>query len=202
MDKTDEYKMQRTTSVRLRKRRGQAKKEFLKDRRSGEFGYNTRPDGWSYVSFQDPATVAQTHTSGPVSLVVNPVSDNSNPMAGGPRSLCFIPSVDTAYQPSKYYQHVHSLHTSDKTGMQVMTDTEDCVRTRRRRGRGSEETRERKLWRRSAIGLGEQERTKRVMYKDFGLIDNPRQFEADSEINISLRNQQRLCHASDLFPRL
>ena len=111
-------------------------------------------------------------------------------MAGGARSLCFIPSIDSADKPHTYYPP-GPMTVSDNTARQVMSDTEDCVRTRRRGGRGDEEARDRKLWRRSAIGLGEGERARRIVYKDFGMIDKPQQLESLSEINISSRNRVR-----------
>ena len=104
----DGYKMHRSTSIRLRKRRDQARKEFLKDRRSGEFGYSSHHDGWSYVSFKNPQNVVHTDRSGPVSLGLNPVRGHPrHPMAGGAHSLGFIPPVDDDDQPSIYYPPVH-----------------------------------------------------------------------------------------------
>ena len=63
------------------------------------------------------------------------------------------------------------------------------MRNRGRGGSRSEESRDMKLWRRSAIGLGEEERARRVVYKDFVFIDNPHQFESHSEINIPFCKQ-------------
>ena len=134
--------------MHLRKRRDQAKKDFLQDRRSGHFIADTRYDGWEYVSYQEHSAVARTQRE-----------DNANPIVGGPRSLGYLP----ADQPSRYYQHGPSL-VSD----QGMTD---------RGGRGSDQTRERNLWRKSAIGVEEEEMDGGVVYKDFGLVDNLRQFE-------------------------
>ena len=47
-------RLHRAASVRLRKRRDQARKEFLNNRRSGDFGYRTSgvvDDGWDFQSF-------------------------------------------------------------------------------------------------------------------------------------------------------
>jgi hypothetical protein len=69
-----------------------------------------------------------------------------------------------------------------------MSDTEEGGRSRRRGGggRGGEEARERKLWRKSAIGIGEAERSRNIVYKDFGLIDCA---EPASDIRPGQRNQ-------------
>ena len=55
-------RLQRATSVRLRRRRDQARKEFLNNRRSGDFGYKSSPavngvldDGWDFQSFIQPS---------------------------------------------------------------------------------------------------------------------------------------------------
>ena len=104
----DGYKMQRSTSVRLRKRRDQARKEFLKERNSGEFGYRSHHDGWSYVAFKTPENGAQPNRLGPVSLGVNPVRGHPpHPLAGGARSLGFLPPVDDDEHPCSYYPPVH-----------------------------------------------------------------------------------------------
>ena len=200
LGKMDLYKVHRSTSIRLRKRRDQAKKDFLLGSPSGQFVSDTRHDGWSYMSFQEPSAPVHSRTSGPVSLSASQArgevcADNSNPMPYSPRSLGYIPTVSAADLSSRYYQHGPSLHGS----LQVMSDTEDCLRTRGRGGRASEETRERKPWRRSAIGLGDEERAGRIVYKDFGMIDNPPRLEALSERNIPLRNKNR---SSELFPRI
>ena len=55
-------RLQRATSVRLRKRRDQARKDFLNNRRSGDFGYKSSPvsgvldDGWDFQSFVQPSS--------------------------------------------------------------------------------------------------------------------------------------------------
>ena len=184
----DLYKMHRKASIRLRKRRDQAKKDFLQESQSDQFPSDIRHDGWSYMSFKSPS--AQSRTSGPVSLFENTIRRellDSNAMMNSPRSLGYIPTMS-----SKYYQHGPSLHSSLlAVSNQAMTETEDHVRNRGRGGRGSEESRDRKLWRRSAIGLGEEERARRVVYKDFGFIDNPHQFESHSEINVPFCKQER-----------
>ena len=67
-------RLQRATSVRLRRRRDQARKEFLNNRRSGDFGYKSSPaasgevdDGWDFQSFIQPSAhhdrsiIAQSH---------------------------------------------------------------------------------------------------------------------------------------------
>ena len=156
--------------------------------RSGEFGYNNNHDSWSYVSFKSPESGAQPNRSGPVSLGANPVRQHrQHPMIGGARSLGFIPPVDDDDQPSSYYPPVH-MAVPDKISIQVMSDTEDCDRVRRERG---EEARERKLWRKSAIGLGETERPRDIVYKDFGMIDTPDQLESVSEIQSASHRQSR-----------
>lgn len=59
-------RLHRAASVRLRKRRDQARKEFLNNRRSGDFGYRTASgvvdDGWDFQSF--------VHSQAPASLSV------------------------------------------------------------------------------------------------------------------------------------
>ena len=72
-----------------------------------------------------------------------------------------------------------------------MSDTEDCARVRKRGGRGGEEAREKKLWRKSVIGLGEAERSRDIVYKDFGMIDIPDQLEAVSERQSASHRQSR-----------
>ena len=187
----DGYKMHRSTSVRLRKRRDQARKEFLKERKSGEFGYSSHHDGWSYVSFQSPENGTQPNRPGPVSLGLNSVRCHpQHPIIGGARSLGFIPPGDDDDHPSSYYPPVH-MAVPGQTSRQVMSDTEDYDRGRRRGRRGGEEDRERKLWRKSVIGLGEAERSRDVVYKDFGMIDTPDQLEAVSEIQSSSHRQSR-----------
>ena len=62
---------------------------------------------------------------------------------------------------------------------------------RRRGGRGGEEAREKKIWRKSVIGLGEAERSREIVYKDFGLIDTPAKLEAVSERRGSSHRQSR-----------
>jgi len=156
----DKYKVQRSTSIRLRKKRDQAKKEFLRDRRSGDFGYNSNQGGWSYLSFPSTQSVIKPDMPGPLSLGVTPVNAPQHQISGGARSLCFIPSVDDHVQQRSY-----------QPGRQVMSDTEDCVGARRRGGRGGEEARQRKLWRKSALGIGEAEHSRNIIYKDFGPID-------------------------------
>ena len=132
----DGYKMHRSTSIRLRKRRDQARKEFLNERKSGEFRYSSHHDGWSYVSFQSPENGTQPNRPGPVSLGLNSVRCHpQHPIIGGARSLGFIPSVDDDDQPSSYYPPVH-IAVPGQTPRQVMSDTEDCARVRRRGGRG------------------------------------------------------------------
>ena len=162
----DKYKVQRSTSIRLRKKRDQAKKEFLRDRRSGDFGYNSNHGGWSYLSFPSTQNVIKPDMPGPMSLGVTPLSAPQHQISGGARSLCFIPSLEEHAQPRSY-------QPPNQAGRQVMSDTEDCGRSRRRGGggRGGEEARERKLWRKSAIGIGEAERSRNIVYKDFGPID-------------------------------
>jgi hypothetical protein len=56
-------------------------------------------------------------------------------------------------------------------------------------GRRSEESTEERLWRKSVIGIGKEERQSQFVYKDFGFVDNPRQKRATSEINIPLKEQ-------------
>ena len=57
-------RLHRAASVRLRKRRDQARKDFLNNRRSGDFGYRTSgvvDDGWDFQSFvqsQAPASLS------------------------------------------------------------------------------------------------------------------------------------------------
>jgi len=181
----DNFKMHRSTSIRLRKRRDQAKKEFLRDRRSGEFGYSSKPEGWSYVSFPNPQNEHQLQRSGPVSMGMGHQNGLPHFTGGGAKSLCFIPSLGDTAQPTSYHQ-------VDQTSRGAMTDTEDCVRSSRRRRRGGKEDREKKLWRKSAIGIGELERSRNIVYKDFGMIDKPDHVEAFSEINIASQKQSRV----------
>ena len=160
-------------------------------RKSGEFGYSSHHDGWSYVSFQKPENSAQPNRPDPVSLGANPVRPHSQHLKkGGARSLGFIPTVDAHDQPSSYYPPFH-MAVPGQTPRQVMSDTNDCARVRRREGRGGEEARERKLWRKSVIGLGEAERSRDIVYKDFGMIDTPDQLEAVSEIQSASHRQSR-----------
>ena len=55
MEEAEEaLRLHRATSVRLRRRRDQARKEFLNNRRSGDFGYKTSgvvDDEWDFQSF-------------------------------------------------------------------------------------------------------------------------------------------------------
>ena len=162
-------------------------------RKSGEFGYSSHHDGWSYVSLQSPENVSQPNRSGPVSHGLNPVRGQpQHPKIGGAHSLGFIPPVDNKDQPCSYYPPVH-MAVPGQTPRQVMSDTEDCAtaRVRRRGGRGGEEARERKLWRKSVIGLGEAERSRDIVYKDFGIIDKPAKLEAVSEIQSASHRQSR-----------
>ena len=52
------------------------------------------------------------------------------------------------------------------------------------------EARERKIWRKSVIGLVEAERPRDIVYKDFGMIDTPDQVEAVSEIQSAEQVQE------------
>ena len=125
-----------------------------------------------------------------MSLGVNPVRGHPpHPLAGGARSLGFLPTVDDDDHPSSYYPPVH-MAVPGQTPRQVMSDTEDCARVGRRGGRGGEEARERKLWRKSVIGLGEAERSRDIVYKDFG-IDIPDQLGAVSERQSASHRQSR-----------
>ena len=59
-------RLHRATSVRLRRRRDQARKEFLNNRRSGDFGYKTSgvvDDGWDFQSFVQPSSVVDRKQS-------------------------------------------------------------------------------------------------------------------------------------------
>ena len=55
----NEIRLQRAASVRLRRKRDQARKEFLNNRRSGDFGYKSSgvvDDGWDFQSFVQPSS--------------------------------------------------------------------------------------------------------------------------------------------------
>merc|ERR1719412_3231667 len=72
-DSLQAARLHRAASVRLRKRKDQAKREFLNNRRSGEFGYrseNWRDSGaeWSYESFPPAPPVRVVESAGPTSL--------------------------------------------------------------------------------------------------------------------------------------
>lgn len=55
----NEVRLQRAASVRLRRKRDQARKEFLNNRRSGDFGYKSSgvvDDSWDFQSFVQPSS--------------------------------------------------------------------------------------------------------------------------------------------------
>ena len=62
MNEREGVKVLRSTSVRLRKRKDQARRHFLQERRSGEFGYSSTHGGWSYVSFLPPVSRKENST--------------------------------------------------------------------------------------------------------------------------------------------
>ena len=154
-------KLQRKASMCLRKRKDQTKKEVLCDNQSEPYILDNH-DGWSYVSFHTPSKASHSRASASASMCINQV--NYNPLTHGPRSLNFHPFV---------------------------TDTEGCVRTRGKEGRRSEESAEKRLWRKSVIGIGKEERNSGIVYKDFGFVDHPRQKRATSEINIPYKESDR-----------
>ena len=55
----------RSTSIRLRRRRDQAKQEFLQNRRSGEFGYHSTDLDWGGGGGEGVVAVARTADPGP-----------------------------------------------------------------------------------------------------------------------------------------
>ena len=68
MEEAEEaLRLHRATSVRLRRRRDQARKEFLNNRRSGDFGYKTSgvvDDEWDFQSFvQHPPSAVDRNQS-------------------------------------------------------------------------------------------------------------------------------------------
>ena len=140
MDNREGFKVLRSTSVRLRKRKDQARRNFLRDRRSGEFGYSSNHDGWSYVSFNPPVNRGEGLSS-------------EIGRAGGSLSMM----CDNSGQ--KY---------TNITRREVLSDSEEWREKRRPRNT------EKKLWRKSVIGIEEPEKLKAVVYKDFGLIDSPK----------------------------
>ena len=145
----------------LRKRKDQTKTEDLCDNQSEPYMFDNQ-GGWSYISFHTPSKASQTQASASASMCMNQV--NYNPWTHGPRSLNFHPFV---------------------------TDTEGCVRTRGKEGRRSEESTEKRLWRKSVIGIGKEERNSGIVYKDFGFVDHPWQKRATSEINIPYKERDR-----------
>ena len=59
MDDSEALRLQRAASVRLRRRKDQARKEFLNNRRSGDFGYKSSgvvDDSWDFQSFVQPSS--------------------------------------------------------------------------------------------------------------------------------------------------
>ena len=56
---------QRSSSIRLRSRRDEVKQNFLKNRRSGEFGYGLNCDGGENINEPDEATRTKVDTLDP-----------------------------------------------------------------------------------------------------------------------------------------
>jgi hypothetical protein len=120
-------------------------------------------DGWSYVSFHTPPKASHPRTLASASMCINQVNYNS--LTHGARSLNF---------------HL------------FVTDTEGCVRTRGKDVRiRSEESTEKRQWRKSVIGIGKEERNSNIVYKDFGFVDHPQPKRATSEINIPYKETDR-----------
>ena len=74
----------RSTSMLLRKQRDQAKKDFLQDRRSGQFLVDTRCDDWAYVCLNESSNMAW--------------KQRADQKVEGQRSLGYLP----AQQPKIY----------------------------------------------------------------------------------------------------
>ena len=81
---SDMRKIHRSTSMLLRKQRDQAKKDFLQDRRSGQFLVDTRCDDCAFVSLNESSNMAW--------------KQRADPKLDGPRSLGYLPA-----QQSKRY---------------------------------------------------------------------------------------------------
>jgi len=164
------YELNRSTSIRLRKRKEQAKKHFLQDRSNEEFVYDTRHEERTYMSIQDQPmkpTKREKHSNLSINL-----------MTRGPRSLGCIPSKSVSDLPSKYNQQ--------KTGL--VNESNDFVKSR---GRRTEESRDKKLWRRSTIGLGTEENARRVMENNYGYYDNSQHIKMHREIELKSPKQDR-----------
>jgi hypothetical protein len=73
----DMRKIHRSTSMLLRKQRDQAKKDFLQDRRSGQFLLDTRCDDWAFVSLNETSNLVR--------------KQREDPKVEGLRSLGYLP---------------------------------------------------------------------------------------------------------------
>ena len=71
-------KIHRSTSMLLRKQRDQAKKNFLQDRRSGQFLVDTHCEDWAFVSLNESSDMAWKR--------------RVDPKVEGPRSLGYLPT--------------------------------------------------------------------------------------------------------------
>ena len=178
----DIYKLNRKTSLRQRKRKDHAKKEFQDANQSDQFESNTQHDGWSYMSFPSPFKASNMSPSG-----LNNIQTRKDTKLYSPKSLGYIPAGSASNLSIKHDKSRPSLHSSllevslsNKMDMQVISDAK-CLAKSRGSVRRSREIQDRKLWRKSAIGIGEEEMSRRVVYTDFGMIDNPMQLEDHAE---------------------
>ena len=81
-------KIHRSTSMLLRKQRDQAKKDFLQDRRSGQFLVDTRyDDEFAFVSLNESSNMAW--------------KQRADPKVEGPRSLGYLPAQQPKYNDLK-----------------------------------------------------------------------------------------------------
>ena len=155
----DIYELHRSTSIRLRKRKEQAKKNFLQDRSTEECVYDdARHDERTYMSIQDHSMKPRKRET---------YSDNSL-MNIGPRSLGCIPSKSVSDIPSKYSQR--------RAG--PATKSNDIVRNRER---VSEDPRDKRLWRRSNIGLVRVESERKVLEDNWRYHENSQHIKKHRE---------------------
>ena len=174
----DIYKLHRKTSLRQRKRKDHAKKKLQDGNQSEHFESNTQHDGWSYMSFHSPSQASTLSLSSPKSF--NKSQAREDIKLDSPRSLGYIPTGSASNLSLRDDQNSLPLLTSDKMDIQVMSGTEGLTKSRGS-VRRLREIQDRKLWRKSAIGIGEEEMSRRVVYTDFGMIDNPSQLEDHAE---------------------
>jgi hypothetical protein len=102
---SDMRKIHRSTSMLLRKQRDQAKKDFLQDRRSGQFLVDTRCDDWAFVSLNESSNMAR--------------KQRVSPKADGPRSLGYLP----AQQPKRHDMKVKEKGEKRERNLWGKTDT-------------------------------------------------------------------------------